>query len=440
MSENFSPLVMVVDDNPRNLQVLGSLLKENNYRVAVARDGKQVLEYLKTRQPDLILLDVMMPGINGFEVCKTIKKNPKTKEIPVLFITALAATDNKLEGFKAGGEDYITKPFLKEEVLARVNVFIDQQKNKKALVRSNAKLKDWTRTLEEEVRARTLKLQQMQSHIIMQEKMASIGQLAAGIAHELNNPINFIYTNFVTLQNNFIGFKKVIHSYQHLAEKSKEIQTHAELIETIREQENEMHMDFVLKDLDTLFEETREGFKRSSYIINSMRDFSRADHTQDFAIFDVNKGIQDTLAIARNEYKYHCEIDIEFGQLEPIECIPQQLNQVFLNIIVNAAQAIKSQDPNDKGLIRIQTIMKEDKIYCTISDNGCGIPDKIKKRIFEPFFTTKEVGQGTGLGLSIAYDIIVNKHNGTLTAEKNTPKGTRFIICLPCKKDLSNAQ
>jgi len=440
MNETLSPLVMVADDNPKNLQVLGSLLKENNYRVAVARDGKQVLEYLKTRQPDLILLDVMMPGINGFEVCKTIKKNPKTKEIPVLFITALADTDNKLAGFKAGGEDYITKPFFKEEVLARVNVFIERQKVQKTLVVSNAKLEDWTRTLEEEVRARTLKLQQMQSQIIMQGKIASIGQLAAGIAHELNNPINFIYTNFITLQNNFKGLKKVIHSYQTLAEKPEVRQAHVELIDTIREQENEMHLDFVMNDLDILFDETREGFKRSSYIINSMRDFSRTDHTQDFAIFDINKGIQDTLAIARNEYKYHCEIETDFGHLEPIECIPQQLNQVFLNIIVNAAQAVKLENQDDMGVIAIQTMMKGDKIYCTISDNGPGISDEIKTRIFEPFFTTKDVGMGTGLGLSIAYDIIVNKHDGTLEAENNHPRGTQFIICLPCKKDMPNAK
>jgi len=306
MQENFSPLVMVVDDNPKNLQVLGSLLKENNYRVAVARDGKQVLEYLKTRQPDLILLDVMMPGINGFDVCKTIKSDTRTQEIPVLFITALADTDNKLEGFEAGGEDYITKPFFKEEVLARVNVLIERQEAKKALVQSNAKLGDWTRTLEQKVRARTLKLQQVQSHIVMQEKMASIGQLAAGIAHELNNPINFIYTNFVTLQNNFKSLKKIIKNYQALAEKFEMTQAHAELIETIRKQENEMHLDFVLNDLGTLFDETREGFKRTSGIINSMRDFSRAEHTQDFALFDVNSGIKDTLVIARDEYKYYC--------------------------------------------------------------------------------------------------------------------------------------
>jgi len=440
MHEILSPLVMVVDDNPKNLQVLGSLLKENNYRVAVARDGNQVLEYLKTRQPDLILLDVMMPGINGFDVCKIIKNDPKIKEIPVLFITALADTDNKLAGFKAGGEDYITKPFFKEEVLARVNVFLERQKAQKALTQSNAKLEDWARILEQEVQARTLKLRQMQSQIIMQEKMASIGQLAAGIAHELNNPINFIYTNFVTLENNFKSLKKVIYHYQTLAEKSEKIQAYAEIIETIREQESKMHLEFVMNDLDALFDETREGFKRSSHIINSMRDFSRADHTQDFALFDVNKGIQDTLAIARNEYKYHCEIETDFGQLEPVECIPQQLNQVFLNIIVNAAQAIKSQNQNTRGIITIETIMKGDKTYCTIADNGPGIPDKVKTRIFEPFFTTKQVGQGTGLGLSIAYDIIVNKHDGTLKAENNHPKGTQFIISLPCKKDLSNAQ
>ncbi len=440
MNKTLSQLVMVVDDNPKNLQVLGSLLKENNYRVAVARDGKQVLQYLKTRQPDLILLDVMMPGINGFDVCKMIKKNPKTKEIPVLFITALADTDNKLEGFKAGGEDYITKPFFKEEVLARVNVFLERQKAQKALLKSNAKLEDWTRTLEEEVRARTLKLQQMQSQIIMQEKMASIGQLAAGVAHELNNPINFIYTNFITLENNFKGLKKVIQNYQTLAEKSELIPAHVQLIDMIREQEKEMRLDFVMKDLDILFDETREGFERSSYIINSMRDFSRTDHTQDFAIFDINKGIQDTLAIARNEYKYHCEIETDFGHIEPIECIPQQLNQVFLNIIVNAAQAVKSLNRDDMGKIAIHTMMKGDEIFCTVSDNGPGVPDKIKTRIFKPFFTTKDVGQGTGLGLSIAYDIIVNKHDGTLKVEKNHPQGTQFIIGLPCKKDLPNAK
>ncbi len=440
MQNNFVPLILVVDDTSKNLQVLGALLKEYGYSIAVARSGHQALDYLKTRQPDLILLDVMMPGLNGFEVCQRIKEDKNTKKIPVLFITALADTENKLAGFKAGGEDYITKPFFKEEVLARVNVFIERQKAQKELVQSNAKLEDWSRTLEKEVRARTMKLQQMQSQIIMQEKMASIGQLAAGIAHELNNPINFIYTNFITLEKNVTDFKKLIEIYQKLSQEPGIAKSQTDLFEAVREQEKAMHLDFVINDLDTLFKETREGFKRTSWIINSMRDFSRADHTHDISPFDINKGIQDTLAIARNEYKYHCNIKTDFGQLPAIECIPQQLNQVFLNIIVNAAQAIKSQGPDNRGTITIQTYSKQEWLWIIIGDDGPGIREKAKTRIFEPFYTTKEVGQGTGLGLSIAYDIIVNKHKGNLQAEANDPQGTKFIIRLPLKKDIADAQ
>lgn len=439
MQDNSTPLIMVVDDNPINIQVLGSLLKNGGYSVAVARDGSQALDYLKTRCPDLILLDVMMPGMNGFEVCRKIKKNEKTKEIPVLFITALADADNKLEGFKAGGEDYITKPFLKEEVLARVNVFVERQKNREKLILSNEKLKDWSRTLEKKVRARTAKLQQMQSQIIMQEKMASIGQLAAGIAHELNNPINFIYTNFVTLQNSVTGIKNLLIYYQKLLENSRIAELETSLVKTIREAQSKMHLDFVLKDLDALFEETREGFKRSSWIINSMRDFSRADHTSDITSFDINKGIQDTLTIAMNEYKYHCDIQTDFGHPPIVECIPQQLNQVFLNIIVNAAQAIKSQQRENRGKINIKTFLQHERACCTISDDGPGILENIRSRIFEPFFTTKQVGQGTGLGLSIAYDIIVTKHSGSLTVENNESRGTTFFISLPKKKDMPDA-
>ena len=435
MQDNFTPLVMVVDDNAKNLQVLGSLLKDAGYSIAVARNGSQVLDYLKTRRPDLILLDVMMPGMNGFEVCREIKQDEKTKEIPVLFITALADTTNKLEGFKAGGEDYITKPFFKEEVLARVNVFAQRQKNREKLIESNKKLAYWGQTLEKEVHARTAKLQQMQSQIIMQEKMASIGQLAAGISHELNNPINFIYTNFVTLQNNTTGFKKILEHYRKLLENPKIAQMETSLVESIREAEKNMHLDFVLKDFDTLFEETREGFGRISWIISSMRDFSRAEYTHDVSSFDINKGIQDTLTIAQNEYKYHCDIQTDFGHPPLVECIPQQINQVFLNIIVNAAQAIKSQQRSGRGKIEVSTFSQEGQACCTIIDDGPGIPENIKTRIFEPFFTTKEVGQGTGLGLSIAYDIVVDKHSGTLTVENHASGGARFSICLPQKKD-----
>ena len=212
---------MVVDDNPKNLQVLGSLLRENGFKVAVALDGATVLEYMKTRHPDLVLLDVMMPGLDGYAVCRKIKDNPKTRDIPVLFITALADVEYRLKGFEAGGEDYITKPFIKEEVLARVRVFVERENSRSLMKAANEKLALWNKTLEQAVTKRTRKLKQMQSRVVMQEKMASIGQLAAGIAHELNNPINFIYTNFVTLQENVMGIKGILEDYHKLVQAGK---------------------------------------------------------------------------------------------------------------------------------------------------------------------------------------------------------------------------
>jgi signal transduction histidine kinase len=435
MTDNKNALIMVVDDNLKNLQVLGSLLKENQFRVAVAQDGNTVLEYMKTRLPDLVLLDVMMPGMNGYEVCRKIKADPNTCDVPVLFITALTDVENRLQGFEAGGEDYITKPFIQEEVLARVRVFAERQRARQEMKAVNERLANWNKSLEDAVQKRTRELEAMQSRVVMQEKMASIGQLAAGIAHELNNPINFIYTNFVTLEENVKGIKSIIEDYHHLR---KNIQGDEELgedlhklLSNIGEREERIHLDFILKDLGVLFNETREGFKRTSWIINSMRDFSRADQKGDFSLFDLNKGIEDTLVIARNEYKYQCEVLKELSDLPQVNCMAQQINQVLLNLIVNSAQAIKSQNREEKGTIRIKTYAREDYICCDIGDDGPGIPLALHSRIFDPFFTTKEVGQGTGLGLSIAWDIVVNRHKGELSLEEGVPGNTLFRICLP---------
>jgi signal transduction histidine kinase len=267
----------------------------------------------------------------------------------------------------------------------------------------------------------------------MQEKMASIGQLAAGIAHELNNPVNFIYTNFVSLEENVKGIKKLLESYHDLvrAQGNGFGNKASAVLNRIGEQEEKMHLDFVLRDLDLLFKETRQGFKRTSWIINSMRAFSRADQPTERAAFNLNKGIDDTLVIARNEYKYHCEILKDFGNLPEVNCIPQQINQVLLNLIVNAAQAVKSQERDGNGKISIATAKEGDRVCCTIGDDGPGIPDDIAERVFDPFFTTKEVGKGTGLGLSIAYDIVVNQHKGSLELVSGRAGETRFRLCLP---------
>ncbi len=278
-------------------------------------------------------------------------------------------------------------------------------------------------------------LKKMQAQLVQQEKMASIGQLAAGIAHEMNNPAGFIASNFRNLREYMEDFKALLKEYQNLLiklERGQEI-TRTE-IEKVRQFEKEVDLEFMLNDIKELFEETEEGINRLTEIIQNLRNFSRVDQMGDYTEYNINEGIKSTLVIARNEYKYHAEVKTKLGNIPPVYCHPGQINQVLMNIIVNAAQAIKSQKRKDKGTIFIKTYSDDEYVYCQISDDGPGIPKEIQDKIFDPFFTTKEPGKGTGLGLSICYDIIVNKHKGAIWVESEPGKGTTFFIKLPLKK------
>ena len=431
MNDDRQALVLVVDDNPQNLQILGSILKKSGYRTALAKDGPQALSFALKKPPDIILLDVMMPGMDGFEVCRRLKARQETAAIPVVFITAMTETESKLQGFKAGGTDYIAKPFAHQEVLARVDNIVQRVRFEAELKASKEALEEANENLERKVEERTRELRRMQSQLVLQEKMASIGQLAAGIAHELNNPVNFVYTNFHTLRENVSDFAEILKAYRDLAKKLEASGKFEDETVALKEKEEAAHLDFVLEDMDDLFEETLQGFERISWIVQSMLDFSRADPSGGVSSFDLNKAVADTLVIARNEYKYHARVKQEPGELPGITCVPQQIHMVLLNLLVNASQALKARKSDEEGLIVVKTWHEGTDVYCEISDNGPGIPEALQNRIFEPFFTTKDVGEGTGLGLSISYDIVVHKHGGSLTVASSPGEGTTFVVRLP---------
>lgn len=284
-----------------------------------------------------------------------------------------------------------------------------------------------------EARESLQKLQQTQAQLIQQEKMAGIGQLAAGIAHEINNPLGFVQSNFETLQKYVGRLREMVNALrelhqQVLAEKIPSLQENAQKISALGKQRK---LDYILEDLEPIFRETNDGLNRVGNIIKALRLFSRADQQTNFEEYDLNEGIKNSLIIARNQVKYTAEVKENLADIPNVKAIGGQVNQVLLNIIVNAAHAIKAKGLDSLGLIKICTYADERFVYCSIEDSGTGIPEEIRKDIFNPFFTTKPVGQGTGLGLSISYDIIVNKHQGEISLTSKVGVGSTFTIKLP---------
>jgi len=264
-----------------------------------------------------------------------------------------------------------------------------------------------------------LKLQHTQALMVQHEKLASIGQLAAGIAHEINNPVGFLKSNHAILE-------KYASTLRQSWEEARAVAGPA-----IGEIGTRMELPYIFAQFDAIFAESAEGFSRIARIVGNLKNFSRADQGTECELYDVNEGIESSLVIARNEIKYVAETRESFGDLPRIMARGGELNQVVLNILVNAAQAIEAQKRTDKGLIEIETRRIGEWVRIVIRDDGPGIPESNLTRVFDPFFTTKEPGKGTGLGLSISYDIVVTKHGGRLSAESEPGKGSSFIIELP---------
>jgi two-component system NtrC family sensor kinase len=264
------------------------------------------------------------------------------------------------------------------------------------------------------------KLRAAHEQLLQSEKMASIGQLAAGIAHEINNPLGFVNSNMSSLQNYVATLLKVIVQYERLGEGQPQA---AAQMAALRQQAD---LDFLQEDVTDLVRESLDGLKRVRDIVQALKDFSHVGETE-WQVADLHRGLDSTLNIVSNELRYKASIDKQYGTLPDIKCLASQLNQVFMNLLVNAGQAIKQQ-----GVIRIRTGTAHEGswVWVEVADNGGGIAPEHLNRIFEPFFTTKPVGSGTGLGLSLSYGI-VQRHGGRIEVASELGKGTRFTVHLP---------
>ncbi len=264
------------------------------------------------------------------------------------------------------------------------------------------------------------KLEEAKNQLLQSEKMASIGQLAAGVAHEINNPVGFIKSNFGSLQSYSQDFKQAIEKYQALFKQMD----NQDLIKQAQAINDEYEIDFIIEDIDSLISESSEGINRVEEIVKSLKHFSRVD-SNEWEEASVNEGIESTLKVVAHELKYVATIEKDYGELSNIQCLPMQVNQVIMNLLINASQAIK-----EDGKIGIVTKQEGDYVFVKITDNGQGIEEKNLIKIFDPFFTTKPIGEGTGLGLSLSFNII-QKHKGEMTVDSEVGKGTTFTIKLP---------
>lgn len=269
------------------------------------------------------------------------------------------------------------------------------------------------------------RLSATQDKLVQSEKLASIGQLAAGVAHEINNPIGYIFSNFGTLEKYLAQLFQMLQAYES-AEDSLPAGPQRDGLVALR---HEIELDYLKEDIPSLMNESREGISRVRKIVQDLKDFSRVDASQEWVWANLHRGIDSTLNIVNNEIKYRADVLKQYGDIPDIECLPSELNQVFLNLLVNAAHAIAAE----RGTITIRTGQIEHHVWVEVSDNGSGISKENIGRIFDPFFTTKPVGKGTGLGLSLSYGI-VKKHHGHIDVSSEPGCGTTFRVTLPVRQ------
>jgi len=405
--------VVLAEDSPTERAVASSLLGDL-YEVHSFPDGAAALQAIRARPPDVIVSDFQMPRLSGLGLLEQVRRNPESSPIPFILVTS--DRDAALTTMAQGADDYLTKPYSREELRARVAAAVRSRRMYAALEQRNAELS-----------AAYAEATRLEVELRQAQKLEAVGRLAAGVAHELNTPIQFIGDNSRFLGSAFEGLARVIEAGQRLLGEGAT----AEAAAAFRSAATEADLDYLVQEIPKTVAQTLEGVRRVSTIVQAMKEFAHPDR-KEMVASDLNRALRATLEVARNEYKYLADVAIDLAPLPPVRCHPGDLNQVFLNIIVNAAHAIgdRVKGTDRRGKIRVRTYLEGDAAHVAIEDDGPGIPDAIRDRVYDPFFTTKEVGRGTGQGLAIARSIVA-QHHGEIWFETEMGSGTTFHLRLP---------
>ena len=407
--------VLVIEDSKVDQLVYRRTLHE--FDLEFADSGESGLERIARERFDLVVLDFHLPRLNGDEVLARIKAGADP-ELPVVMVTGGGSENVAVEMLKQGASDYVTKDDLHTPRVASA-VRGALERHRLDLARRRAE--DELRRRKDELEVALRKLQEAQAHLIQSEKMASLGQLVAGVAHEINNPLSYVTNNLAVLDRDVALVVKMMAAYRdHLG---------GALPESLSLAERDCDLDYTLTNLDRLIASTRQGLRRVGEIVAGLRDFSRLDEAERKRI-DPNDPVRTAIEMVRFHVRHRSiRLEVDLQALPLACCNPGQLNQVLMNLLMNAIQAVE-----EGATIAVRTRLEPDgsAFRYEVADDGPGIPDSIRSKIFDPFFTTTPQGVGTGLGLWITYNII-QEHGGRIDLITEPGRGTTFLVTLPIK-------
>ena len=399
--------IIIAEDNPVILKLYKNALGKAGYNIILTTNGIEALDSLNKTGARMIITDWEMPGMDGLSLCRHIRKQKNKKYVYIIFVSSHNDETDAITGLNAGADDYIKKPFHPDELKSRI-------KAGKRII----ELED--------------KFRQAYGNLLQAEKMASMGSLAAGIAHEINNPVSFISGNLDLMAEYQTDLQNIIKKYRNmisaLENKNKDLSNDIKsMIENIKTIEKDIDLDFLITDSLELLHENQKGIARVNDLVQELRTFAHPGEPE-MKTVNLNKEIQAVLNIVQRDIKFRKKILVNLGDIPELFCNPAELNQVFFCLLSNAALATA-----EKGRVKISTRTDKDNIIVMVSDTGTGIKKELMPKIFDPFFTTRDVGKGKGMGLNAAYNIVKN-HSGTIDVKSDTGRGSVFSIILPVKR------
>ena len=389
--------VLIADDEPVSRRLLQSHLQKWGYEVTAAADGAEAWQLFEAGDSPIVITDWMMPGVDGAELIRRIRAAPRPGYVYTVLLTARSQKEDLVEGMEAGADDFLTKPFDRDELRVRL--------------RGAERILGLERSLAEQNRV----LRETQAALVQTEKLASLGRLAAGVAHEINNPIAYVTNNLAVLRRDTQAVLAALDAHRR-----------GDAAEAAR-LEKAADLPYFREAFARTCDKTLEGLKRVRDIVRNLRDFARLDEAE-FKEADLNAAVGSAIEIIGHQARAKgVRLETAFEPLPPVLCHPGKVNQVFLNLLDNAIHAC-----GPGGAVTVRTRPEAGGVVVEVGDDGCGIRPEHRSRLFEPFFTTKPVGQGTGLGLSVSFGI-VRDHGGAIDVESEVGRGTTFRVRLPLK-------